>query len=97
MPRPTPTVKQLSNAIRLLEQHADNAKDTVPVVVDWMRRMYASRARKTPDDAVTLIRAYALNQLSSDPKSWDGANALVLLAEIDRLREKIRAHGPPED
>ena len=98
---PRPTDKQLSNAIHLLEQQAGHApflwQGTVRVVVEWMRRMHASRASKMTDDAVALIKAHALKELPVKPHSVDANDKLLLIAEIERLREIIHAAGLPED
>jgi hypothetical protein len=98
---PRPTDKQLSNAIRLLEQQADQAPflwhDTVRVVVEWMRRMHGSTGSKLADDAVALIKAHALNELTVKPKSGDSTDKLLLIAEIERLRTIIHAAALPED
>jgi hypothetical protein len=98
---PRPTDKQLSNAIHLLERQAGIApfllQDTVRVVVEWMRLMHASRASKMSDDAVALIKAHALKELTVKPHSVDANDKLLLIAEIERLREIILAAGLPED
>ena len=98
---PRPTDKQLSNAIHLLEQQAGHApffwQDTVRVVVEWMQRMHGSTASKLADDAVALIKAHALKELTVMPHSIDANDKLLLIAEIERLRTIIQAAGLPED
>ena len=72
-------------------------QDIVRVVVESMRRMHASRAYKMTDDAVALIKAHALKELPVKPHSVDANDKLLLIAEIERLREIIHATGLPED
>ena len=49
------------------------------------------------DNAVALIKAHALKELTVKPHSVDANDKLLLIAEIERLREIIHAAGLPED
>jgi hypothetical protein len=75
---PRPTDKQLSNAIHLLEQQTGHTpflwQDTVLVVVEWMRRMHASRARGW---RMVCQRAHTSASCGRDPRSSGATKELT--------------------